>query len=264
MRTVASRDGTPIAFAVSGSGPALVLVHGTAATHSRWSALLPLLEAHFTLVAMDRRGRGESGDRLPYAIDRECEDITAVIAEQGTPVLLFGHSFGAICALEAEIRTGGVAGLALYEPPIFGGKGARPDVLTRIEALLAAGDREGVVTTFMRDIVGISADQFVRFRASPAFPARLAAAHTLPREVKAANAYVPSAERIGGVSVPVLLLLGAESPPLVRDINAMLERYLPDANTVTMARQQHMAMDTAPEMVAAAMIDFWRNRVAGR
>jgi pimeloyl-ACP methyl ester carboxylesterase len=264
MQTVVSRDGTPIAFAVSGSGPALVLVHGTAATHRRWNAVLPLLEAHFTLAAMDRRGRGESGDRLPYAIERECEDVAAVIAEQSAPVLLFGHSFGAICALETAMRTGGVAGLILYEPPIFAGKGLSYDMPARMDAWLAAGDREAVVTAFIREVVGIPAEQFSRFRASPAFPDRLAAAHTLPREMRAADAYVPSATRIGGVSVPVLLLLGAASPPLVHDINAVLERYLPDVATVTMAGQKHMAMDTAPEMVATAVIDFWRERIALR
>lgn len=264
MQSVVSRDGTPIAFDISGSGPGLVLVHGTAATHRGWKAVVPLLAQRFTVLAMERRGRGESGDSADYAAEREYEDIAAVIAAAPRPVLLFGHSYGAICSLEVAMRTGGIAGLVLYEPPIDAGKGDGPDLPARLAERLAAGDREGVLTLFIRDCLGVPAEQYDRFRASPGFPARLAAAHTLPREVKIAHAYEPSPERIGRLSLPVLLLVGSDSPPLVHAVTAMLAGYLPDATTVTLAGQEHMAMETAPEMVAGAVAAFWRDRIAPR
>src|SRR5690349_18162579 len=101
MLTARSKDGTSIAFTRSGSGPPLVLVHGTTADHTRWAPILPELETRFTVHAVDRRGRGGSGDGPRYALDREFDDIAAVVDAIGAPVMLLGHSYGAICSLEA-------------------------------------------------------------------------------------------------------------------------------------------------------------------
>jgi pimeloyl-ACP methyl ester carboxylesterase len=261
MQTIASPDGTPIAFEQSGEGPHLLLVHGTAASRTRWTTIRPLLEAHFTVTAIDRRGRGDSGDGADYALEREFEDIAAVIGTLDPPVLLFGHSHGAICALETAMRTDGLAGLILYEPPILaeGESGdVRPEQLDHLEALLAAGDREGVVSTFMREVVKMPARELEIFKASPAWPDRVAAAHTLLREVRAVGAYRLDAARCGRLSIPVLLLLGGDSPPLFSKAIATLETCLPNARTVVMPGQQHIAMDTAPDLVVGAVVDFWR------
>src|SRR5262245_54898114 len=118
MLTITSVDNTAIAFARSGAGPPLVLVHGTTADHTRWKPLLPRLEADFTVYAVDRRGRGGSADALDYFIEREFDDIATVVDAIGEPVLLLGHSYGAICSLEASLRTRNVRKLVLYEPPI--------------------------------------------------------------------------------------------------------------------------------------------------
>ena len=114
--TVTSKDGTPIAYWRSGEGPPLVLVHGTTADHSRWTPVLPAFEQRFTVCAVDRRDRGGSGDSEDYSIEREFEDVAAVVDSIGEPVDLLGHSYGAVCALEAALLTRNVHKLVLYEP----------------------------------------------------------------------------------------------------------------------------------------------------
>lgn len=150
MQTVTSKDGTHIAFWCSGSGPPLVLVHGTSASHTRWAPVLGLLEQHFSVCAIDRRGRGESGDANAYAIEREFEDVAAVVDALGESVHLLGHSYGAICALEAALLTQNIRTLILYEPPIpVEDVPIYPEcIIERLQMLLDAGDREGVVSTF--------------------------------------------------------------------------------------------------------------------
>ena len=106
--TITFRDGTPVAYWRSGEGPPLVLVHGTAADHSRWRPVLPALEEHFTVYAVDRRGRGGSGDSDDYTVEREFEDVAAVVDSIGESVNLLGHSYGGLLALEATLLTGNV------------------------------------------------------------------------------------------------------------------------------------------------------------
>src|SRR5438309_509563 len=120
MDTVRSKDGTRIAFDKQGDGPAVILVDGAMGTRSSGSKpeLAKLLAQHFTVYSYDRRGRGDSGDTLPYAVDREIEDIEALIDDAGGAAYLFGHSSGACLALEATVKLGSkVAGLAMYDPP---------------------------------------------------------------------------------------------------------------------------------------------------
>ena len=118
METITSTDGTMIAYQRSGTGPPLVLVHGTTADHTRWTPVLPAFEQHFTVYGLDRRGRGGSGDAGQYAIEREFEDTVAVVNSIEEPIFLLGHSYGALCSLEAASRTAHLRKLILYEPPI--------------------------------------------------------------------------------------------------------------------------------------------------
>jgi pimeloyl-ACP methyl ester carboxylesterase len=152
MQGARSPDGCWIACERTGAGPPLVLVHGTTGTMRRWAPVLPLLESRFTVYAIDRRGRGASGDTAPYAMEREFEDVAAVVDDIGEPCHLLGHSFGAICALEAACRTPNLRKLVLYEPPIPtpGHDAFEPAALERLQHLLDAGDPEGVLTVFFR------------------------------------------------------------------------------------------------------------------
>lgn len=258
MKSVASADGTLIAYEQAGSGPNLVFVHGNLASRTRWASIRPRFEKHFTVIGVDRRGRGDSGDSSDYSIEREFEDIAAVVNVLDKPVLLFGHSFGALCALEAATRTGKLAGLILYEPAIYrkGESGVSAQQMDRLETLLAAGDHEGVVTAFFGEILGISPDQL---KSSPAWRGRVAAAHTLPRELRAEDAYRLEAGRIGKLSIPALLLLGGDSPPFFAGVISELEKVLPNARTVVMPGQQHIAMDTGPDLLLSAILGFWQD-----
>jgi pimeloyl-ACP methyl ester carboxylesterase len=257
VRTFISKDGTPIAFAVSGAGPALVLVHGTTADHARWAPILPALEAHFTVYACDRRGRGASGDGPRYALEREFEDIVAVVDGIGGPVDLLGHSHGAICALEAAASAKNLRRLVLYEPPIpAGAPSTPPGALEKLQAMLDAGDRDGVVAAFMTSVARVPPPQVEAMRAQPAWRARVAAAATIPRELRADDAYALSPDRLRGITAPALLLLGGASAPFFRAALERVQAALASSELVVLPGQQHAAIDMAPDLFSREVIAF--------
>lgn len=253
---VTSGDGTRLACQVAGEGPPLVLVHGTGGAAARWGRLVPALAERYSVYAMERRGRGASGDAADYAIEREFDDVAAVVGGLPGPVNLLGHSFGAICALEAARRVPNLHRLILYEPPIVVEPVASLEDVERLEGLLAAGDRAGVLLTFMRDIVRMPANELELYTSSPAFPARVAAAHTLPREVRAQRAYRFRPELFAAVQTPACLLLGGNSPHYFHTATELIAAALPTSQVVVLPNQQHIAMDTAPEMFLAEVFSF--------
>jgi pimeloyl-ACP methyl ester carboxylesterase len=258
MDTVTSNDGTVIAFQRSGVGPPLVLVHGTTATHARWGPVLPALEQHFSVYALDRRGRGGSGDAGTYAIEREFEDVAAVVASIDEPVNLLGHSYGAICALEAARLAGNLRRLVLYEPPILeaGASLGEEAVIDQLQALLDAGDREAVVTKFFREVAIVPEADLARLKAAPVWPDRVALAHTLPRECRGVLGYRFDGRRFADFTVPTLLLLGGDSPPSYQFGTRLVDEALPDSRIVVLPGQQHIAMDTAPELFTREVLAF--------
>jgi pimeloyl-ACP methyl ester carboxylesterase len=192
MTRVESRDGTEIAVWTSGQGPPLVLVHGAVADHTRWRPLLPHLEPQVTVHAMDRRGRGASGDTPGYAIEREFEDVAAVVdavaAASGSATGLYGHSFGGLCAFGGATLTANIGRLVLYEgwPPADArARELPPGLGPRLDALLAEGNRDAVVETMFREVVLMPEAEITALRAQPAWPARVGAAPTIVRELRA-------------------------------------------------------------------------------
>src|SRR6266487_2672638 len=159
MRNVRSSDGTSIAFDRSGQGPALILVAGATATRAAEAAISAHLAPHFTVFAYDRRGRGDSGDTPPYAVEREVEDIETLITEAGGSAFVFGHSSGAVLALEAASNLPSkVKKLALYEPPFIVDDSRPPlqvDYVARLTELVAAGRRGDAVEFFMTKAVAV-------------------------------------------------------------------------------------------------------------
>src|SRR5262245_20820801 len=113
-----SKEGVTLACGRAGNGPPLVLVHGTGATAARWTPVLPAFAARFSVYAVDRRGRGESGDAADYAIEHEFDGVACLVDSLVQPVYLLGHSYGGVCALEAARLTPHVHKLVLYEPPV--------------------------------------------------------------------------------------------------------------------------------------------------
>jgi pimeloyl-ACP methyl ester carboxylesterase len=262
-----SRDGTRIAYWRTGQGPALVLVHGATADHSRWETVLPLLEPHVTVYAMDRRGRGSSGDAADYRIEEEGADVAAVVEAvadaTGGPVDVLGHSYGGLCVLEAMTQTDRIRRAVLYEAGA--GVPTEPGLADELAALLADGRREEVVIRLLTVAAGVPSDQLARMRALPSWPHRVAAAHTVVREVRAHDGYSLRPERFTAVTVPTLLLLGSDSPPSERESTARIAAALRGARVVTLEGQGHVAMLTAPELFAAEVLDFQRTvpRAAG-
>lgn len=258
MKQIFSPDGTRIGYEQTGTGSPLVLVHGGTAGKSRWAPVLPGLAQHLTVYALDRRGRGASGDADAYALEREFEDVAALVDAIGGPVDLLGHSFGAVCSLWAARRSPNVRRLVLYEPPPTGIPGTFPPaVASRMQALLDAGDRDGVVTTFMQEIARIPPDELETLRSLPAWQGRVAAAHTILREVYAVEQYSPlDPSDFESFRTPTLLLLGSDSPAYQKANTEAVHSALPRSRVVVMPGQQHVAMDTAPGLFVSEVLAF--------
>jgi pimeloyl-ACP methyl ester carboxylesterase len=261
---VRSPDGTEIGYWTSGEGPPLVLVHGALGDHTRWDALRPYLEPHVTVHALDRRGRGASGDHPDYAIEREYEDVAAVIdavaESSGTPVAVYCSSFGGVCAFGAAALTWNIRKLALYEawPPVDPEAFRPPEgFMDRAEALLAAGRPEEALELAYRELVGLSAQEIAAMKGQPSWPARIAAAHTIPREERAFLATRFDPDAAAAIAVPTLLLVGTET----RQWNTQAETVaaaLPNARIEVLQGQGHVADLFAPEMVAERLLEFLR------
>jgi pimeloyl-ACP methyl ester carboxylesterase len=265
-RSASSRDGTSIGYFTSGDGPPLLLVHGGLGDHQRWEALRPHLEPHVTVHAMDRRGRGASGDHPDYRLEREYEDVAAVVdaiaADAGSRVDVYCSSFGGLCAFGAAPLTANMRSLALYEgwPPVSPeALAAQPHVFERIEALLAAGEREAALELAYLEVVGVSEQELAALRSQPAWPARVAAAHTLPREGRAFAATTFDPGQAARIAVPTLLLIGSESSTWKHQAGVVADA-LPDSRVAVLEGQAHIADLVAPGLVAEALLGFLRQQ----
>ncbi len=259
---VDSADGTPIAVFTSGMGPPLVLVHGASADHTTFRVVGPRLARHLTLHAIDRRGRGASGDTEPYAIAREFEDVAAVAdavaAETGGPVPVFGHSYGGRTALGASLLTDRIGRVISYEgAPTPPGVRYQPSGLDEVlRAHLAAGDRVAILSTFMAEVVGMDDAELAAFRADPVWPLRVAAAPTIVRELEAELDPGASLESLGRVRQPVLQLLGGDSLPAFREGTVALDALLAKGRVIEIPGAKHAAHHTQPGAVVTAVLDF--------
>ena len=261
-RYVTSRDGTRIAVFSTGDGPPLVLVHGATADHTTFRVVGPLLAGEFTVHAIDRRGRGASGDGPAYAIEREFEDVAAVAdavaADVGAAVDVFGHSYGGRCALGAALLADSIRRVISYEgAPTQPGSSYHPaGIEARLRERIAAGDRDGALATFLGEVVGMGVADLAAYRADPIWPVRAAAAGTILRELEAESDPAASLERLGAVVQPVLQLLGSESIPVFREATVALDARLSDGRIVVIEGARHAAHHTHPDAVVRAVRDF--------
>lgn len=253
-RSVYTPDGTVIGAWRSGMGSPMVLVHGTADDHTAWERVGPRLALRFEVYAVDRRGRGASPWSGPvYAIEQEFDDIAAVVDSTGTPTWLVGHGYGADIAIGAALRTRNLAGLVLYEPapgiPTVDGP-----TLAEAERRIAAGDRDGALTLMLSGVLGLGDEAVAALRASPGWAATLPMLETMPRELHAEQHWRPSG--YDDLVLPTLLLLGSESPEWARRWTSMAQSAIPSSRLQVLDGQGHLALMTAPELVAQAIIDF--------
>ena len=265
MHSIQSRDGTPIRYFRRGHGPAILLIHGTAADHSRWAPIVPALQRHFTVYAMDRRGRGGSGDAALYRMDDEFADVAAVAgAIGGDPVDVVGHSYGGICAMESVFENAGIRRLVLYEPPIavLGGGHKASEAIANVRRLIAEGDREGALAYFYGRIAQIPPRALTAMRALPDWTKQVRAVHTVLRELDAMARYELRPERFRTWNIPTLLLLGGESPPVYRAGIERMQAILPGSTIAVLEGQGHMAMKTAPKLFVREILEFLQEEKA--
>ena len=252
---VRSRDGTRIVYECSGGGPELLVVHGGTGDRTRWSPFITHLKDHFTVCAMDRRAHGQSGDGSSYSLIREAEDVAAVVNSRGRPVVVLGHSFGAVAAYEAAFLTPSIGKLILYEPPFQ--VPAHAASLARMDRLIRAGNPDAATVIFMREVVGMSPDEIASMRQRASWNGLVSSIEGSIRQHRALAAYKWDSARAKTLRLPTLLLVGSltKSSDLRRSAQ-IAASALPNGRLIWLEGQQHNAMDTAPATLAVAVTDF--------
>lgn len=255
LRTTNSADGTKIAVDVSGSGPAIVLISGGSVDRGSNAGLAAALQGSFTVYNFDRRGRGDSGDTAPYAVEREIEDVAAVIALAGGHAHLYGSSSGAGLALEAAAAGVPVDKLVLWEPPYAVDPALRPpaDSVEQLDRLVAEGRRGDAAAYFMADMVRLPAE-FVGFaRTQPWWAAQEALAHTLAYDARVMGDYSVPVDKAARIAAPTLILTGSASFALFKPTAEALASAIPDGRSAVLEGQEH---NVDPAKLGPAMVAF--------
>jgi pimeloyl-ACP methyl ester carboxylesterase len=230
--------------------PALLLVHGATADHTTWRAVAPAFATTRQVFAMDRRGRGESGDTQQYSIEREFHDVAAAAEATagrfGGPVDVAGHSYGGRCALGASLLTPAIRRVVVYEgaPSPPGVSYRPPGLIEAVRAAVDRGDDEGALTTFLAGIVGMSEAELAAYRANPVWAARVEAAPTILRELEAEASAAASLDALARATIPVLLLLGSTSRSPFRLGTDALAQRLANAEVAVIEGAAHAAHHT--------------------
>jgi pimeloyl-ACP methyl ester carboxylesterase len=259
MKTVRSSDGTTIAFDQWGEGPPLIYVGGALNDRSSGAPLGGLLASRFTVISYDRRGRGASGDTAPYAVERELEDLQALLEVAGGSAFVYGMSSGGVLALEAAAQGLAIGKLAVYEPPFAADEAhaqrAREHAAKLTEAL-SAGRRGDALELFMT-MVGVPAQMIGQMRGSPMWPALEALAPSLAYDSAvmgdSRGASLP-AGRLAAVAVPTLVLDGGASPAWMREVGRRVAGALPAGEHRTLDGQTH---DVSPQVLAPVLEEFF-------
>jgi pimeloyl-ACP methyl ester carboxylesterase len=256
MEKVISRDGTTIAFDRLGQGAPVVLVCGGSVDRMADAAIAQELSSDFTVLNYDRRGRGDSGDTLPYAIEREVEDIEAVIGAAGGSANLWGSSSGAVLAMIATAAGAPVAKLALWEPPFNLDENARPpaDQVEQYERMIAEGRRGDAAEYFMSKVVGMPPEFVADARNQPWWASQEAIAHTLAYDARIMGDYSIPIETAASIKVPTVVLAGGADFPWMRDTATALADALPDGQVRFLQGQGH---DVDPAALAPALREFF-------
>jgi pimeloyl-ACP methyl ester carboxylesterase len=257
IQTVASKDGTPIAVEITGSGPAIVLVSGGSVDRGSNAGLAAVLASDFTVYNYDRRGRGDSGDTAPYAVELEIEDIAAVIDAAGGHGHLYGSSSGAGLALEAAAAGASVDRLVLWEPPYNLDPAGRPpaDSVAQLDRMIGEGRRGDAAEFFMTRMVRLPAEFAAYARTQPWWAAQEALAHTLAYDARVMGDYSVPTATAAKVACPTIILTGGGSFPFFRPTAEALAAAMPDARTAVLDGQEH---NVDPTVLGPAIAEFLR------
>ena len=256
METVTSTDGTVIVFDRHGDGPPVIMTVGVFNTRSATEPLARALAPRFTALNYDRRGRGDSGDTVPYAAEREIDDIAALIQQAGGPAALFGHSSGATLALKAAASGLPITHLVLYEPP-FNTDDTDPALPAgfagELAGLVAAGRRGDAVELYQAKAVGIPQEVVAQMRHAPFRPGLESIAHTLAYDAAIIGDRSLPAGLLAAVTVPALVISGENSPPFLRNAAQAAAKTLPGGRLAVLPGQGH---DIDPGATAPVMAEF--------
>jgi len=254
METTQSADGTIIAYDRSGTGPPLVVVMGAFCNRHTTKSLSALLREHFTVFEYDRRGRGDSGDTRPYAVEREIEDLAALLDVAGGAASIYGHSSGAALALEAASRGLPVTRLLAYEPPYTTPDDGQPsDLHDRISAHIDAGRRREAVEAFLTEAAGVPVAALPVIESGPDFGGMLAVSHTLPYDFAVCGDGRVPANRLTAVGIPVLVGDGGASPPWAGRVAQTIAAVAPHAERRTFPGQSHRIAD---DVITPVLVEF--------
>lgn len=252
---VTSADGTKIAVTVTGQGRPLVVSPGALNAAQDWQLLADVVAPHLTTYAVDRRGHGTSGDSPDHSIEREQEDIAAVLDLAGPDAILLGHSYGGLVTLGLALQRPPAA-FVLYEPPVplqgpIGG-----DAIAPFEQAVAEGDLEHALTLGTQNFLRMPEEAIEEFRLSPVWSTRASMTPTWAREVRAIDAFGDDLDRFTSLTTPTLLITGELSPPMLIDTSRRLQATLPNSRIVEIPDHAHEAYLTAPEALAKAIVTF--------
>jgi pimeloyl-ACP methyl ester carboxylesterase len=254
---VASKDGTTIGYDRLGDGPPVILVSGGSVDRRSNAGLAAILASDFTVFNYDRRGRGDSGDILPYAIEREIEDIDAVVGAAGGRAHIYGTSSGAGLAFEAARRLGNkITRLAMWEPPYVDDPAARPpaDQVVQYDRMLAEGRRSDMAEFFMAQVVRMPPDFVAWAKTQPFWADQEKIAHTLAYDARIMGDYSLPIEQAAKLTVPTIVIAGGASVPFLPETARMLGAALPNGRTEIIPGQDH---NVAPEAIAPVLKEFF-------
>ena len=262
MKKVISKDGTPIAYDQTGSGPPLILVDGAfcSRTFGPMPKLAPLLAPHFTVIAYDRRGRGDSGDTPPYAVQREIEDLEALINEVDGSAFVMGMSSGAVLTLRAAAAGLNIKKLALYEPPFVVDKttGHQPpaDHTAHLTKLIASGQRGEAVKYYLVSVIGMPSIFFYVMRLLPMWSKMKAIAPSLPYDSTVMGDFGFPTDLLSAIQTPTLVSGGEKSPALLHKAVEAVSKTMPNAQRRMLAGQTH---NVEVKVLAPVLEEFFKD-----
>jgi len=261
MPIVKSKDGTTIAYTKTGNGQPIIVVDGALCSRAFGPThhLIPLLSDQYTVVVYDRRGRNESGDTAPYSVDREVEDLDALISEVGGAAFVVGFSSGAALALHAAARGLNIKKLMLYEPPYvknMGGHNPPADAEARFKQFVATGKRGEAVKFFMKDLVGLPAIFPVIMSLTPAWKKLKAVAHTLSYDAATMGDFSVPVQLAASVTVPTTVVAGEKTAVSLINAVKKLAASVPDAKALFLKGQSH---NVSMKVLAPELIKYFKS-----
>ncbi len=261
MNKTLSKDGTAIAFKKTGTGPSVILVDGAfcSSNFGPMPKLAPVLEKYFTVITYDRRARGESGDTKPYDVQREIEDIEALIDVAGGSAHLFSISSGAILAIHAAASGLKISKLALFEPPFVGDReGRRPaNAESMLKTMIAEKRRGDAVNFYLRKVMGLPAIITWILRLTPNWPKMKANANSLPYDAYICGDFNIPKQQVSSLTMPTLVIASTKSPAMLRNAAHAVAELLPNGTQISLDGKIH---DVPPEILGPVLQKFYNNR----